>query len=497
MTSRMGLFKYCHGAVPLRARLEDWMVDLLHDRARLHSLMETHGSPLNIQSVTPFRRNVAALLASAADFDLPFLPMFARKANKCLTYVDTARDIGVGIDTASHVEVAQCLHRGVPGGRIVCTAAVKDRELMSLCVAKDVSIILDNTHELDLLEKVALDVGKPVSVGLRMNGFISNGQALYSRFGFPLQDIPDVAKRLAQSPGISLQGLHFHLNGYSAEDRIAAISQSIPIIEKVRPKGSSDFCLDIGGGIPMNYLDEPDQWDAWLGALDAALAGLRSPITQHNDPLGRKIGADGRAGAIDSYPVAQPLVQADWMRTVLSAKVNGKRIADHLRTAKVSLRCEPGRSLLDGCGITVAKVAFCKTDSAAVPVIGVQMNRTQSRSGFAEFALDPLMVPGSELRTDALEGYLAGTYCTEGEWLTRRKMVFPRGVRPNDIMVFPNTAGYLMHFLESRSHQFPLAKNIFLASGREAPVRVDAIEACQSEDPFAPTAHQTEEGKNS
>ncbi len=476
MTNPAPVFDHCAGVVPLRPRLEAWMLALLNAPQRLHDLVAAHGAPLNIQCDAPFRRNIAALNTCVAEFDLPFLPMFARKANKCLGYVATARDMGIGIDTASHAEVAQCVDHGMPGDRIMCTAAVKDRALMALCATNNVTIILDNLDEVALLEDVAQDVDAPVSVGLRMNGFSRDGELLYSRFGIPLQDIPGVAARLAQSSQVRLDGLHFHLSGYNAADRIAAIAQSLPLIAQVRPSDRRGFFLDIGGGIPMNYLDDPGQWTDWLAALDASLDGEREPITIHNTPLGRRVGQESGGGGVDSYPVAQSLVQSDWMRTVLNAQVDGKALADRLRASEVTLRCEPGRSLLDGCGITVARIAFCKSDSHGSPVIGVQMNRTQSRSGFAEFAIDPLMVPGPASRGDAVEGYIAGTYCTESEWLSHRKMVFAQGARPGDLMIFPNTAGYLMHFLESRSHQFPLAKNVFVTPNPDAPARVDAID---------------------
>jgi diaminopimelate decarboxylase len=41
--------------------------------------------------------------------------------------------------------------------------------------------------------------------------------------------------------------------------------------------------------------------------------------------------------------------------------------------------------------------------------------------------------------------------------------------------VFPNTAGYLMHFVESRSHRFPLARNLVVDEARGA-VEVDAVD---------------------
>ncbi len=43
-----------------------------------------------------------------------------------------------------------------------------------------------------------------------------------------------------------------------------------------------------------------------------------------------------------------------------------------------------------------------------------------------------------------------------------------------DLIAFPNTAGYLMHILESASHQIPLARNLVL-DGADA--QLDAIDA--------------------
>jgi diaminopimelate decarboxylase len=61
-----------------------------------------------------------------------------------------------------------------------------------------------------------------------------------------------------------------------------------------------------------------------------------------------------------------------------------------------------------------------------------------------------------------------GAYCIERELLTWRRLSFPDGVEVGDIVVFPNTAGYLMHLLESSSHQLPLARNL-IVTGTDAP----------------------------
>ena len=104
-------------------------------------------------------------------------------------------------------------------------------------------------------------------------------------------------------------------------------------------------------------------------------------------------------------------------------------------------------------------------------LIGLAMNRTQCRSTSDDFLVDPLLIrpaASGEAGTGAIEGYLVGAYCIERELLTWRRLSFPEGVAVGDIVVFPNTAGYLMHILESASHQIPLARNL-VATSLDAP----------------------------
>jgi diaminopimelate decarboxylase len=53
-------------------------------------------------------------------------------------------------------------------------------------------------------------------------------------------------------------------------------------------------------------------------------------------------------------------------------------------------------------------------------------------------------------------------------------MRFPSGVAVGELIVFPNTAGYLMHILESSSHQMPLARNVVVADSLTALDDIDA-----------------------
>ena len=471
----------CHGVVPLTARLEPWMEEVLASDV-LPGLIERFGSPVNLQSTEPFCRNLGRLQQVADSRKLRFKPFFARKANKCLAYVDAARDLGCGVDTASLREVEQCLQRGLAGADIVCTAAVKSDALLRLCLDHAVTIILDNDDELQLLATIARDSGRRATVGIRVGGFEHDGGRLHSRFGFALDRLPALLEHCQSRfrDAFEVAGLHFHLNGYDAEHRISALRQLLPFAIELKRTGSQPVFIDIGGGLPMRYLADQGEWDAWLEEHERALLGKRDPITLRNHGLGRFLQEGHVVGRIDAYPTGQDLIQENWLARILDADHERERITDVLKKHDIELRAEPGRSVLDGCGLTAASVQFRKRDTEGNGVIGVTMNRTQCRTGFTEFMLDPILVPGStERRSEKpFEGYLAGTYCTESEWISLRKLRVPEGVEVGDLVVFPNTAGYLMHFLESHSHQFDLAANLFLSGKESQPIlHVDGVDA--------------------
>lgn len=147
---------------------------------------------------------------------------------------------------------------------------------------------------------------------------------------------------------------------------------------------------------------------------------------------------------------------------IIQSSVYQKPIYELLKDRAIELRMEPGRSLLDQCGITVAKIAFRRKDTEGNWLFGLEMNRTQLRSSSADFLLDPIHIP-KEVREEQEKtyGYLVGAYCLEQEFILKRKIQFNQFPNVGDLIVIPNTAGYMMHFFESEAHLFELANNVF------------------------------------
>lgn len=450
-----------------------WLSDLLDDAERCRALLDRWGSPLHLHRPDRLPLNAGRYLDAAAAAGVDLDLFFARKANKALSYVDHARAAGLGVDVASENELRQAIDRGVEGARIVVTAAVKSPDLLRLAARHGACVVIDHPAEVAALREVARAVPDhgPVEVALRLRGFQLPGGHHTSRFGVSVEELPTVLESLGQGQrdGLATVGLHFHLDGYAAMDRAAAIDQCITLGSTLRQRGLPIRFIDMGGGFPVQYAAEADHWELFLETLDGALLGERPPITFGNTGFGRLRSDEGTlAGRPAVYPHAQSPVGAAWMESILTARraKTDQTVGKGLIEAELTLRAEPGRALLDSCGATLARVEFVKSGAGAEKLVGVAMNGSNCRTRKSELLTDPwhVMAGGGGEDAEECEGYLVGAWCAEDDLITSRRLAFPHGVAPDDLIVFPNTAGYYMHFVESRSHQLPLPNNVVLGT---------------------------------
>lgn len=477
MTEYAELRKWVHGHTPVPARLEPWQVQLLEDAEAVRALLRDHGSPVNILETSALARHAAELTDAADVHGIDLRVYFARKANKSLAVVDAALEAGLGVDVASHTELVQVLGRGAPADRVIVTAAVKPSELLREAFTHRVPVAVDNLDELaamvELAGQMAEDAGEVPPETERVPGQetdrrLSGARPVVlrlapevegipvSRFGLRRAEVVDALTRWPEH--LEIVGLHFHLTGYSAEQRALMLHSALDTADLLAGQGHRPQFIDIGGGIPMAYTDDRRSWEEFQRSVSCGgepLAGRR--------PLGTV------------YPMWQESVRGEWLRSLLSHSDVGSR----LRESGLRLHMEPGRALMDGAGMTLARVAFRKELADGSQVVGLEMNRTQVRSAADDFILDPLLVPAADRGgSRPVDAFVVGAYCIEEEFITRRRLHFPRGVAVGDVLAFPNTAGYMMHILESTSHRMPLARNVIhVRHGEQVGWVLDPIDA--------------------
>ncbi|MDN8579994.1 hypothetical protein Q0O09_09055, partial [Corynebacterium bovis] len=536
--------------VPLTGRLEPWAVELLEDPGRCDRLLVEHGSPVNVLRPAPVLRAVDELIAAGRDCGVDVRVFMARKANKGLAFVDAVRDAGHGVDVAGEAELRQVLARGVPGERIILSAAVKPAALLDLAVRAGVVVSADGPEEADRIADAAARAGTVARIAprvapdpgllpatrfgaragawgrwLRGGGGASGvgaggaaGGGAGARGGGGAAGGGAGARGAggggASGGAVAVVGVHVHLHGYSASDRRVALGEALGVVDAARQAGHAPTFVDLGGGVPMSYVDDPAQWAAFLRAREAVSgAGVDGAGATHadaSDMTGERFTwKDDPLRTI--YPFHQSPTRGDWLRDLLTGPVEVRGVddgaadgdpadgtdtpaaagtadttgadttgattdapadgeavsaADALVVRGLRLHLEPGRSVLDGAGLTLARVAFLKERSDGVPLVGLEMNRTQCRTTADDLLVDPVLVPCVSAGTSApdrgpgYEGFLVGAYCIEDEVIVRRRMRFPRGISVGDVIALPNTGGYFMHILESASHQIPLARNV-------------------------------------
>ncbi|MGO1408325.1 MAG: Y4yA family PLP-dependent enzyme [Brachybacterium sp.] len=458
----------CHGLPPLSARLAPWMQELLADPVACTQLLEEHGSPLNVHDFSALADNAEELTDVAEAHGVDLRIFVARKANKTLGLVEAAHRAGLGLDVGSHRELSQVLDLGVPGRDVVVTAAIKPRPLLRLALEAGTTLVLDNLDEATAVaqELSAAPVTPPgagPSITLRMAP-TPGGTVVPTRFGESAgtwqrwaasQDAPD---------GMRIEGLHFHLHGYDPLARARALGEAFALVDALRGAGHHLHFIDIGGGVPMSYLDDAEEWTSFWEAHDGQGEDPGPSPTWRGEPL-RQV-----------YPYHQRVVRGQWLDSVLRAEaLPGTTVAEALRERGLELRCEPGRSMLDGCGVTLARVIQRTATSDGIPLVGLEMNRTQCRSTSDDFLVDPLLVRAGGPPSEPMDAFLTGAYCIEAELILRRRLRFPEGVGIGDVIALPNTAGYLMHILESASHQIPLASNVVRGAEGFDRDRIDAV----------------------
>lgn len=455
------------------------MKTLLDDSAVCDSLLDRFGSPVHVHSSEPMARNVGDLIRVATEHDVSLDVFFARKANKALIYVETAYEMGIGVDVASLEELDQVLSSGFPPTRVIVTAAIKSSELMRRCARDDILVVLDNRDEADAFIDMC-DAEREIGrVAIRVGGHILGHQAAPSRFGFePAEIVPLVAELTPRaSADIQVEGLHFHLDGYEVFDRVDALNTCLGLVDELATRGHQMEYIDMGGGFPMQYAASPAEWHDFWRTLSRSMLGDQAPVTYRNMGYGQ-IAHEGRVlGPREAYPHVQPMDASAWLSAILAAPLepgNATTVAEALTKRGLRLRCEPGRALLDGCGVTLARIQHLKSLDDDL-MIGLDMNGSNCRSRKSELLTDPVFIGHQRANPDTVTGYLTGAYCTESDLITHRRLAIPKEIDTGDAVAFVNTAGYLMHFVESRSHQLPLPTNAVL--GPDGSARIDACDS--------------------
>ncbi|GAB2977846.1 Y4yA family PLP-dependent enzyme [Streptomyces pseudoechinosporeus] len=464
----------------LQPRLEPPLGSLLEDVSFLHSLVDALGSPLNVLLPDRIVENAAGFRSIYHKHHLTGRVYFAHKANQAyslarrLTATDPA---AVGIDVASLGELRHALECGFTPDRIMATGP-KDPEFLWLAARTGACVNIDSHTELDQLGRLIREYDLPrTDVLLRLSEFEASASAASgtrvlfrrSRFGSSVREVDTLLDAVERHrDAVRLTGVAYHLDTTGLAEKAVALESCITVMDACRARGMDPRVIDIGGGFGVGYVADAGQWERYTTELAEAVLGTRPALTWRGHGYGLRNEGGTLRGAPALYPAHRPTAGPGYLDELLAhpAPTSGRPLATLLLEHLYDLACEPGRALVDQCGLSLARVLDVRRTGQDSGDLLVRLGMNAGDVSLEEHGVlvDPVLLPRPGAQQDADDGpvgvYLAGNLCLEADLITRRKVSLPRLPRPGDLLAFANTAGYAMDFHAHHAQRQPVARTV-------------------------------------
>ena len=237
-------------------------------------------------------------------------------------------------------------------------------------------------------------------------------------------------------------------------------------VEECRRRGLDPAGVDVGGGFGVDYLSDRGQWERYTTALADAVLGRRPEMTWGGHGYGLRVENGTLRGSLGLYPAHRPVSGARYLDALLSAPApsfGGRPLGELLLEHLYDLTTEPGRALLDQCGVTLARVLEVREGDDGDLLVRLAAKADDIALEDHGVLLDPVVVSrGGTTRSDGppVRAYLFGTLCLESDLITRRAVHLPCAPKVGDLMAFANTAAYCMDFHATAAQLQPPARKV-------------------------------------
>ena len=365
-------------------------------------LARTHGTPLYVFDEAELRES-ARRFRSALDAHYPGESsiIYASKAFSNIALFRLLVEEGVGFDVVSGGELATTQAAGVEPAAVHFHGNNKSAEELEQAVESGIgAIVVDNLHELALLDSILERLGRAQSISLRVSPGVdphthahTTTGVLDSKFGLAIQtgQAEEAIARAVQSPRLDVAGLHFHLGSpiFELEPYEQAIQITMEFAAQMKAKyGFTMRMFSPGGGFAVNYLttDEAPVADTYISTISQSIIqgcdvhGLELPAISI-EPGRSMVGTAGVAlytvGATKLLPDIRTYVSVDGgmgdnIRPAIYGSeyeaVLASRMADaeEITVTIAGKYCESGDILVRDCSLPTPAAG----DVLAIPVSG-------------------------------------------------------------------------------------------------------------------------------
>ncbi|MDB5485871.1 MAG: lysA [Tardiphaga sp.] len=348
----------------------DYRDGVLHaEDVSLAALAEAVGTPFYCYSTATLERHYRVFSEAFAGVDS--LVCYAMKANSNQSVLRTLAKLGAGADVVSGGELQRALKAGIPANKILFSGVGKTEDELRVALSHDILCLnVESEPELELLSRVAAQIGRVARVSIRVNPDVDSGTHAKistgkseNKFGIPLARARAVYARAAALPGIQVTGVDVHIGSQITDlaPMETAFRKLTEFVHVLRADGHTIDHVDFGGGLGIPYYE-------------------------------------------DRAAPPEPMVYAAMV----------KRVAHNLGC---TLMFEPGRMIVGNAGILVSRVIYVKPgDARNFVIIDAAMNdliRPTLYEAYHEILPVARPVPGAA----TMVADVVGPVCETGDYL--------------------------------------------------------------------------------
>ena len=311
---------------------------------------------------------------------------------------------GLGLDVVSGGELAIAATVGYPPENIYFHGNNKgERELRDSLEYGIGRVVVDNFHELEVLDRLAGEAKRVQDIMIRVSPGVDPHTHVYtttgvldSKFGFSVQtgDAEEAIRAALGSRNLNLVGLHFHLGSplFEVEPYRVATKLVLELASRLREDGLVLRELSPGGGFAINYT------------------------------------RDQNAPSVAEY--AEAIVSTT------------KETCRDLGMKPPRLVVEPGRAIVGPAGVAVYRVGAIKDIPGVRKYVSVDGGMGDNirpalyEAAYETMAANKMTIEPSEKVT------IAGKYCESGDVLVRDALLPP--LESGDLVALPASGAYCL-----------------------------------------------------
>lgn len=246
------------------------------------TLARDFGTPLVAYDVSYIKDQVQKFQQTFTNANVKGIVSYASKAFSVKAIYQVLATLGAHADIVSAGELMTAIAANFPAANLSFHGNNKSLDELNLAVKHGVgTIIVDNFHELELLDQVLTEQNASANILLRVtpgisahtHEYIQTGQT-DSKFGFDLESgQAEKALQLAvQNDRINVRGIHAHIGSqiFDVNGFILETKKLLKILKKWQTNlGFKASVLNLGGGFGIRYTngDNPKKPEDMLAAI--------------------------------------------------------------------------------------------------------------------------------------------------------------------------------------------------------------------------------------